>query len=222
MPLRRHRWKRHRDLCGRQYLSQRGRAAAHRSARPFHLRCRLDESRAGPRDGNGGDVEVKTPTAAASAMSSQGVGARLARKEDDRLVRGRGQFVADIRLAGMRDVAFVRSPLAHARLRVIPAPPTRPGAPSPAPVLVAFKPTRAVAGLRGFKVSEQPPLATDKVRHVGELVAMCVAATRADAEDLTASVMLELEQLPAVYHILEPTKNGVALVHHHWPDNAFL
>jgi len=56
-------------------------------------------------------------------MSSQGVGARLVRKEDDRLVRGRGQFVADIRLPAMKDVAFVRSPLAHARIRGISIPP---------------------------------------------------------------------------------------------------
>ena len=49
----------------------------------------------------------------------QGVGARVPRKEDDRLMRGRGQFVADIRLAGLQDVAFVRSPVAHARIRAI-------------------------------------------------------------------------------------------------------
>ena len=56
---------------------------------------------------------------AGGAGAGQGVGARLPRKEDDRLMRGRGQFVADIRLAGLQDVAFVRSPLAHARIRGI-------------------------------------------------------------------------------------------------------
>src|SRR5262249_17546846 len=207
MPLCRHRWKRHRDLCGRHYLSQRGRAAAHRSARSFHL---LDESRAGARRRIGGD-EVKPSSAAGSAMSSQGVGARVARKEDDRLVRGRGEFVADIRLAGMKDVAFIRSPLAHARIRGISLPPHQPASTFTAGDLVGVKPIRAVSGLRGFKVSEQPPLATDKVRHVGELVAMCIAATRADAEDLAASVTLELEELPAVYDMLEARKNGAAL-----------
>jgi len=54
--------------------------------------------------------------------TKQGVGARLLRKEDDRLMRGRGQFVADIRVAGLQDVAFVRSPLAHARIRFITVP----------------------------------------------------------------------------------------------------
>ena len=52
-------------------------------------------------------------------MSEQGVGASVLRKEDDRLMRGRGQFVADLRLAGMRDVAFVRSPVAHARIKAV-------------------------------------------------------------------------------------------------------
>jgi len=150
------------------------------------------------------------------------VGARLARKEDDRLVRGRGQFVADIRLAGMRDVAFVRSPFAHARIRGISIPPDQRGSTFAAADLVGVRPIRAVSGLRGFKVSEQPPLATDKVRHVGELVAMCVAATRADAEDLAASVTLELEELPAVYDMLEARNSDAALVHEHWPDNVFL
>ncbi len=52
-------------------------------------------------------------------MSEMGVGARVPRKEDDRYLRGRGQYVADIKLAGMKDVAFLRSPLAHARIRDI-------------------------------------------------------------------------------------------------------
>jgi len=59
---------------------------------------------------------------AGGAGAGQGVGVRLPRKEDDRLMRGRGQFVADIRLAGLQDVAFVRSPLAHARIRGIQVP----------------------------------------------------------------------------------------------------
>src|SRR6476659_1114820 len=113
--------------------------------------------------------------------TGQGVGARLIRKEDDRLMRGRGQFVADLRFAGMQDVAFVRSPLAHARIRSRVRQPALKDAVYGAADLVGVKPIRAVSGLRGFKVSEQPPLATDKVRHVGELVAMCIAATRADA-----------------------------------------
>ena len=154
--------------------------------------------------------------------SGQGVGARLLRKEDDRLMRGRGQFVADIRLAGMRDVAFVRSPLAHARIRGISVPASQRGAVFTAADLTGIKPIRAVSGLRGFKVSEQPPLASEKVRHVGELVAMCVAATRADAEDIGQAVALDLAELPAVHDMLLARQDGVALVHEHWADNVFL
>ena len=44
------------------------------------------------------------------------IGARMARKEDDRFLHGRGQYIGDLRFAGMRDVAFVRSPVAHARI----------------------------------------------------------------------------------------------------------
>ena len=55
-------------------------------------------------------------------MSTSGIGARLIRKEDERYMRGRGQFVGDLRLAGMQDVAFVRSPIAHGRIREIATP----------------------------------------------------------------------------------------------------
>jgi carbon-monoxide dehydrogenase large subunit len=100
--------------------------------------------------------------------AGQGVGARLPRKEDDRLMRGRGQFVADVRLAGLQDVAFVRSPLAHARIRAIHVPERYRDAVFTAADLVGVKPIRAVSALPGFKISEQPVLATDKVRQVGE------------------------------------------------------
>ena len=53
----------------------------------------------------------------------EGIGARLLRKEDDRYMRGRGQYVGDIRLPGMLEVAFLRSPLAHARIKGIRIPP---------------------------------------------------------------------------------------------------
>jgi aerobic carbon-monoxide dehydrogenase large subunit len=155
-------------------------------------------------------------------MVEQGVGARLLRKEDDRLMRGRGEFVADIRLAGMQDVAFFRSPLAHARIRGISIKPEHRRSVFTAADLAGVKPIRAVSGLPGFKASEQPVLATDKVRQVGELVAMCVARTRAEAEDIAAGVELDLEELPAVYDMLEARKPRAPLVHEHWGDNIFL
>src|SRR5271155_52662 len=91
------------------------------------------------------------------AKKAQGVGARLARKEDERLLRGRGQFVADLGFAGMKDVAFVRGPLAHARVGGIKIPDAQKNAVFTVVDLAGVKPIRAVSGLRGFKVSEQSP-----------------------------------------------------------------
>jgi aerobic carbon-monoxide dehydrogenase large subunit len=155
-------------------------------------------------------------------LSEQGIGARLTRKEDDRLMRGRGQYVGDIRVAGMQDVAFLRSPIAHGRIRGIAVPPQYKDAVFTAGDLHGVKPIRAVSSLPGFKASEQPVLATDKVRHVGELVAMCVAPTRAEAEDIAASLTLDLEELPAQHDMLAARKAASALVHEHWGDNVFL
>ena len=52
--------------------------------------------------------------------------------------------------------------------------------------------------IKGFKRSAEPILVTDKLRYVGEIVAMCVASTRAEAEDIASTVTLEFEELPAV------------------------
>jgi carbon-monoxide dehydrogenase large subunit len=154
--------------------------------------------------------------------SGQGVGARVARKEDDRFLRGRGIFIADIRRAGMLDVAFVRSPLAHAIVRNVAVPGAHRGAVFTAADLAGVKPIRAVSGLPGFKASEQPVLADPKVRQVGEMVAMCVAPTRALAEDIAALVEVDYEELPAVHDMVRAREPGSALVHDHWGDNVFL
>ncbi len=53
----------------------------------------------------------------------EGIGISVPRLEDDRYLRGKGEFIADIRLPGMRDLAFVRSPVAHARIRAVRKPP---------------------------------------------------------------------------------------------------
>ncbi|HKS84014.1 MAG TPA: xanthine dehydrogenase family protein molybdopterin-binding subunit [Pseudolabrys sp.] len=155
-------------------------------------------------------------------MTGQGVGARVLRKEDDRLLRGRGQFVADLRFAGLLDVAFVRSPLAHGRIRHIGIPEELKASVFTAADLLGVNPIRAVSGMRGFKPSDQPALATGKVRFVGELVVMCVGQNRAHAEDIAASVQLDIEELPAVYDMLAAREAQSALLHEHWGDNVFL
>jgi carbon-monoxide dehydrogenase large subunit len=155
-------------------------------------------------------------------VTETGVGARLVRKEDERFMRGRGQFVADIKLAGLRDVAFVRSPVAHGRIGAVEIPPDIRADIYVTEDLSDVNPIRAVSGLPGFKISEQPVLATGKVRHVGEMVAMCVADSRAEAEDLAAMVSIDFEELPAVSDMLAATEPDAPLVHESWGDNLFL
>ncbi|HEX3499943.1 MAG TPA: molybdopterin cofactor-binding domain-containing protein, partial [Stellaceae bacterium] len=151
-----------------------------------------------------------------------GVGARVARKEDDRHLRGRGQFVGDMTMPGMREVAFLRSPVAHARILRIEIPDELRARVFVAADLVGVKPIRAVSGLPGFKVSEQPVLATGKVRYVGELIAACVAPTRAEAEDMAEQIVVEFDELPVVSDMLRARDADAPLVHEHWGDNVYL
>ena len=153
---------------------------------------------------------------------SQGIGARLLRKEDDRFLMGRGQYVGDFKLPGMQEVAFLRSPLAHASIKGVRVPATLRDRVFIAEDLGAVAPIRADTALPGFKSSVQPVLAQGKVRYVGELVAMCVAGTRAEAEDMAAEIELELEPMPAVIDMLAARKADSALVHEAWGDNLFL
>jgi carbon-monoxide dehydrogenase large subunit len=157
-----------------------------------------------------------------AGASGKGVGARLRRKEDDRYLRGRGQFVGDIVLPGMLDVAFVRSPIAHGRIRSIGKPAGAENAVFTAADLKGVQPIRAVSSLKGFKVSAQPVLALGKVRQVGELVAMCVAPTRAEAEDLADSVTVEFDELPAVHDMIQARAPDAPRVHDDWADNVVL
>jgi len=155
-------------------------------------------------------------------VSKTGVGARLPRKEDDRFLRGNGQYIADLRLTNMREVAFVRSPVAHARLLGVRIPDHLRSSVFTAKDLADVRPIRAVSTRPGFQASEQPVLATGKLRHVGELVAMCVADTRAQAEDTAAEIAIEYEELPAVVDMLEAQKPGCVLVHDHFKRNVHL
>ena len=101
----------------------------------------------------------------------------------------------------MREPAFVRGPLAHARAHGVHLPEGSGGQIFAAADLAEVRPILAVPGLPGFKVSEQPVLAAGKIRHVGEAVAACIAATRAEAEDLAGAVgrvLAEQGHAPAV------------------------
>src|SRR6201981_1326797 len=122
-----------------------------------------------------------------------GVGASLLRKEDARHLHGRGQFVADIKVPGTMDIAFVRSPHAHARIRAISVPPEGRGRVFTPADLPRVKPIRVISHSAGAKSPPWPPLATDKVRYVGEAIAAWLAPSRGEAEDLAAAVSGDFE-----------------------------
>ena len=155
-------------------------------------------------------------------MATHGIGASVLRKEDDRFLRGRGQYVGDFRVTGTREVAFVRSPVAHARLKHIHIPEEFKTVVFTAKDLIGIKPIISAPPLKGFKYSVEPILATDKLRYVGEMVAICVAPSRADAEDIAAAVTLDFEELPAVTDMLAACQPDSPLVHEEWGDNVFI
>ena len=154
--------------------------------------------------------------------SARGIGASLPRKEDHRLLHGRGEFVADIAMPGTMDVAFVRSPLAHARIRGATRPPDSEEQVYTAVDLAQVRPIVARSGLPGFKASEQPVLAAGRVRYAGEPIAACVGETRAAAEDLASRVALDLEELPAVADMLGARDPNAPLLRPSWGDNVIL
>ncbi|MGH7057532.1 MAG: hypothetical protein ACREFZ_06545, partial [Acetobacteraceae bacterium] len=153
-----------------------------------------------------------------------GVGARVRRKEDDRYLRGRGRFVSDIALAGMRELAFVRSPVAHARIVRFDIPERFMGQVFTWADLASagVRPIRCASGLAGFQVSDQPALASGKVRFVGEPIAVAVADTRAEAEDVAAAVMADFDELAPNVDMLEAARGDAPRVHERWKDNIFL
>jgi len=152
--------------------------------------------------------------------ADQGIGGTPRRKEDHRLLLGRGQYVGDIRMPDMLDVAFVRSPVAHARLGRIDKPEGLASMVYTMDDLHGVQPILAASSLPGFKQSVQHPLATDKVRFVGELVAACVAPTRARAEDIAAQVMVDYLDLPVLADMEGAVESGTR-VHDEWSDNVF-
>jgi len=151
-----------------------------------------------------------------------GVGASLRRKEDTRFLAGQGRYVGDIVRPGMLEVAFLRSPVAHARLAGVIKPAGAEDSVFTIEDLPEARTIRANSALPGFRVSEQPVLARGKVRHVGEAIMACVAASRAAAEDLAAACVVDYDALPAVADMRTAHLPGVPLVHEDWSMNAFL
>jgi carbon-monoxide dehydrogenase large subunit len=149
------------------------------------------------------------------------VGDRLLRKEDPRLVQGRGRYVGDIALPGMLHAAIVRSPHAHARIGAIDAAralkaPGVTGVVTFADLGEAVHPLPIVPPHVALRGKNFHLLAGDRARFVGEAVAVVVAESRYAAEDARALIDVDWEPLPSVQ---EPTAPGPARVHDDIPDN---
>jgi len=131
------------------------------------------------------------------------VGSSVHRVEDERILTGRGQYVADVRVPGMLHAAFVRSPVPHARITSIDTSAAR-GVPGV--VAVCTDDDLEVADMRLWGPPEllRPafrPLTADKVRFVGDPIAIVVAESRAIAEDAAELVDVDYELLDAVANI---------------------
>ena len=150
------------------------------------------------------------------------IGARLLRKEDARFLAGAGQFIADIRLPGLKDIAFVRSQSAHGRLQRVGKPAGAERAIFTLGDLGKINVLDAGPELSQFRLSPYPPLASDRVRYAGQTIAACIAATRAEAEDIADRVEVEIDELPAVVDCVAAMRAGSPRLFEQWPDNAYI
>jgi carbon-monoxide dehydrogenase large subunit len=141
-------------------------------------------------------------------MTTRFFGAPVKRNEDQKLLTGQALFIDDVELPDMQHAAFLRSQVAHARIKRIDVSKAlkRPGVTAvytaadlgaywrPGPILVPPPPIEGST----FNERTQVPLAKDKVRHVGEPLAVVVADSRYIAEDALDDIVVDLEILPAV------------------------
>jgi len=146
------------------------------------------------------------------------------RLEDRRHLSGKSTFTADVKLPGMRDVAFVRSANAHGRITAI-TPPAGVEAGdfwTAADIADLVRPVEAELYRPGFRQAPYPVLATDRVRFVGEPIALCIADDRARAEDLADQVGVEIEALESFSSATAADAAGATRLHAHWPDNRYM
>ncbi|MBI1734182.1 MAG: xanthine dehydrogenase family protein molybdopterin-binding subunit [Candidatus Rokubacteria bacterium] len=162
-------------------------------------------------------------------MGAFGIGQSIKRFEDVRLLRGRGRFQSDVDLPGQAHAVVVRSPHAHARIRDIDA---SAALKAPGVVAVFTGADLARAGLGTMQMTLErkrpdgspmfaPPhrgLAQDRVRYVGDPVALVIANTLAQAEDAAPLVYVDYEPLPSVTSTADAT--GGPPVWDECPDNV--
>jgi carbon-monoxide dehydrogenase large subunit len=150
--------------------------------------------------------------------------------EDPRLLQGLGRYSDDVNLPRQTYAVVVRSPHAHARIRGIDATEAR-MAPGVIAVLAGADlaadalgnmPTDATRKRRDGSpafITPRPALARERVRHVGDPVAVVVAETQAQGVDAAALVVVEYEPLPAVTGVSEATRPGAPAIWPEAPDN---
>jgi len=161
-------------------------------------------------------------------MAQNGIGASVRRKEDQRFLTGRGNYVDDINRPGQIYAHVLRSPHAHAAIRKID---TARAAKAPG-VVAVFTGADMAADQIGtlpcgwginnkdgspMKEPPHPVLATERVRHVGDPVAVVIAESRAAARDAAELIAVDYKELPAVASSSEAVKPGAPLV---WDDAA--
>ena len=149
------------------------------------------------------------------------VGQRVKRREDPRLIQGRGTYVDDVKLAGMLHLAFKRSDVAHGRILSVDT-----SAAEAIDGVEAVFTGAQMAEMVGplptllpFPAPERRAVATDVVRFVGEPVAVVVARDRYVARDAADAIAVDYEALPAVVDPEEAMSGRAALLHADFPNN---
>lgn len=159
------------------------------------------------------------------ATAAKYIGKPMKRKEDPRLIQGLAHYVDDIRLPGMLYMAVVRSPYAHAKVRSIDIFKAK-----SAPEVVAVLTGEDLSGKIGaipcaaqipdMKAAMRLPLASDKVRFVGEPVAIIAATDRYAARDAVDLVEVEYDSLPAVVDPEKAIAKGALKIYDDFEDNV--
>ena len=137
---------------------------------------------------------------------------RMLRKEDPRLIRGQGNFVDDVNLAGMLHLAILRSPVAHARIKSIDTTAAAALAGVVAIVTGADLAEKGLAWMPTLSNDVQAVLATDKVRFQGQEVAFAIAKSRYVARDAIELIDVDYEILPPVIDVRKALDADAALI----------
>jgi CO/xanthine dehydrogenase Mo-binding subunit len=157
-------------------------------------------------------------------MSTMLFGQRIKRREDPRLLAGKGRYVADLRVPGTAHAALLRSPHAHARIVQVDLDEARR---APGVLLAAAgrdlgpfaRPLPQVVPHPALRSAMPMPLAVDRARFVGEAVAVVVAGDRYQAEDALERIRVEYDPLPAVVDPARALAQGAPVLHEALGDN---